>query len=280
MEEEEDGEEVGAEEEEDGSNDEDTMEADADKKSKKEKIEKNEDEDNMVVNEDNLNGTSEKKETKKNLQNKKHKTSRKADKQASRVSKAVFVSGKDSLVDVDAVETESSHKDTQKKMNGGNRKQQVGQASLVQANNASGHKVKSRTVSGSSNTGESTASGSREVTSKTPNKYAKAAGKTAVTVYKVQETETVMKVEVEQVSGVDQSSTPKQKEDNSGQSPAQRTSQRKGKKRPVEDDEEEDSKGKKLTSKQRRRLEREAREKKVGQHYYATANIKNRRNRR
>ena len=97
----------------------------------------------------------------------------------------------------------------------------------------------------------------------------------STTAFSVKETEHVTVVEIgsetPETSGPKKAKTEKtvSVKGKGGASPKSK----KGKKKHVE---EEASVEPKLTSKQRRKLDRESKSKKIGQHYYATANIKNR----
>lgn len=109
-------------------------------------------------------------------------------------------------------------------------------------------------------------------------KYDKKRSKQPVAVFTVKETEYVTCVEMEP-AGNEGDAPVEHKVAASGSEKKGTKKGNKGKKKRYLEEEEVPSEPK-LTSKQRRRVEREMKPKKIGQHFYATANVKNRSSRK
>lgn len=108
-------------------------------------------------------------------------------------------------------------------------------------------------------------------------KYSKKSKKQSMTVFSVQETDFVTCVEMQpDTSAALDTDTEKHVKGTETKTPGKRKHKQSKKKREMEEVAMEP----KLTSKQRRRIERESKQKKIGQHFYATANVKNRSSRK
>lgn len=106
--------------------------------------------------------------------------------------------------------------------------------------------------------------------------------KHSMTVFSIKDTSDVVCVELEPPSseGSSNYAAGSSKQALAATSSKMADSSKKGKKRQHVEEIDEESEGRRLTSKQRRRIEREMKQKKIGVHFYAGANVKNRRNRR